>query len=401
VKVLVFTSLFPNNVWPNQAVFVRERVLHLASIPGVDVLVVAPVPYYPPLPGWRSAFRRVAAREERTGLTVLHPRYGMVPKVGSRWQGAFLYRALRSRVERLRRVFPFQVIDAHYLYPDAYAAVRIGKDLGVPVVSSARGSDVNLIGRTPDLAPLVREVLVGSKRLIAVSAALAQSMRELGAPDVAVIPNGVDATRFHPMDRAAVRRDLGLDDRLMILSVGNLVSNKGMDRLLRAAARASAVAQSPVGRATIVIVGRGPEEERLRRLARELGLDARVRFEGVVPHEALAPWYAAADLFALATEREGWPNAVLESLACGTPVVATGVGGVPEILRSDRLGLMAEPDDESFARTLESALGRSWDRAEIARFAAGHTWTATARAAHAVLESALEAPLTRQARVAS
>jgi teichuronic acid biosynthesis glycosyltransferase TuaC len=223
VKVLVFTSLFPNNVWPNQAVFVRERVLHLASIPGVDVLVVAPVPYYPPLPGWRSAFRRVAAREERTGLTVLHPRYGMVPKVGSRWQGACLYRALRSRVERLRREFPFQVIDAHYLYPDAYAAVRIGKDLGVPVVSSARGSDVNLIGRTPDLAPLVREVLVGSKRLIAVSAALAQSMRELGAPDVAVIPNGVDATRFHPMDRATVRRDRGLDDRPVILSVGNLV----------------------------------------------------------------------------------------------------------------------------------------------------------------------------------
>jgi glycosyltransferase involved in cell wall biosynthesis len=343
----------------------------------------------------------VTEREERAGLEVLHPRYAMVPKFGSRWQGAFLYRALRSRVERLRREFPFQVIDAHYLYPDAYAAVRIGKDLGVPVVSSARGSDVNLIGRMPDLAPLVREVLVGSKRLIAVSAALAQAMRDLGAPDVAVIPNGVDAARFHPMDRATVRRDLGLDDRPVILSVGNLVSNKGMDRLLRATARASADAQSPMARAILVIVGRGPEEERLRRLTRELGLDARVRFEGVVPHEALAPWYAAADLFALATEREGWPNAVLESLACGTPVVATRVGGVPEILRNDRVGFMAERDDESFARALESALGRPWDRAEIARFAAGHTWTAAARAAYAVLESALEPAVTKEARVAS
>jgi glycosyltransferase involved in cell wall biosynthesis len=156
-----------------------------------------------------------------------------------------------------------------------------------------------------------------------------------------------------------------------------------------------------MARAILVIVGRGPEEERLRRLARELGLDARVRFEGVVPHEALAPWYAAADLFALATEREGWPNAVLESLACGTPAVATRVGGVPEILRNDRLGLMADRDDESFARALESALGRTWDRAEIARFAAGHTWTAAARAAHGVLESALEPALAREARVAS
>jgi len=89
VKVLVFTSLFPNNVWPNQAIFVRERVVHLARLPGVELRVVAPVPYYPPLPGWRGAFRRVAPREERAGIEILHPRYAMLPKVGSRWHGPF------------------------------------------------------------------------------------------------------------------------------------------------------------------------------------------------------------------------------------------------------------------------------------------------------------------------
>ena len=402
MRILVFTSLFPNNIWPNQGVFVKERVAHVARIEGVEARVVAPVPYYPPLPGWRGAYRRIAEREDLDGLRVEHPRYAMVPKVGARWHGAFLYRALRSRVERMRQEFPFDVIDAHYLYPDAYAAVRIGKDLGIPVVSSARGSDVNLIGRMPSLAPMVREVLLESRRLIAVSAALAQAMRELGAPDVAVIPNGVDASTFHPMDRARARLDLGLSEGPVLLSVGNLVPNKGMDRLLRAVSRASAErASSAASRATILIVGHGPEEARLRRLATDLGLGPRVRFAGVVPHESLAAWYAAADLFCLATEREGWPNAILESLACGTPVLATRVGGVPEILRSDRVGMMVEPGDEPFARAMTEALGRLWDRGEIARFAAGHTWEAAARAAHGVLESALDRVHPREARVAS
>ena len=399
MKVLVFTSLFPNNVWPNQAIFVRERVLHLARIPGVELRVVAPVPYYPPLPGWRGAFRRVAPREERTGIEILHPRYAMLPKVGSRWHGAFLHQALRTRMERLHREFPFDVIDAHYLYPDAYAAVRLGRELGVPVVSSARGSDVNLIGKTPGLAPLVRDVLVHSKRLVAVSAALGQAMREMGAAEVSVIPNGVDATRFHPIDRAAARRKLELGEGPVILSVGNLVPNKGMDRLIRALASVSP--GSSAARATLVIVGRGPEEESLRTLAAGLGLRERVRLTGVVAHESLGSWYAAADLFALATEREGWPNAILESLACGTPVVATRVGGVPEILRSDRLGTMVEPSDQAFAQAIEAALSKAWDRAEIARFAALHTWEATARSAHAVLESALDRAPVREARVAS
>ena len=399
MKVLVFTSLFPNNVWPNQAIFVRERVLHLARLPGVELRVVAPVPYYPPLPGWRGAFRRVAPREERAGIEILHPRYAMLPKVGSRWHGAFLHQALRTRMGRLRREFPFDVIDAHYLYPDAYAAVRLGRELGVPVVSSARGSDVNLIGKTPGLAPLVRDVLVHSKRLVAVSAALGQAMREMGAVEVSVIPNGVDATRFHPIDRAEARRKLELGEGPVILSVGNLVPNKGMDRLIRALASVSP--GSSAARATLVIVGRGPEEERLRTLAAGLGLRERVRLTGVVAHESLGSWYAAADLFALATEREGWPNAVLESLACGTPVVATRVGGVPEILRSDRLGTMVEPSDQAFAQAIEAGLSRAWDRAEIARFAALHTWEATARSAHAVLESALDRAPAREARVAS
>lgn len=399
MKVLVFTSLFPNNVWPNQAIFVRERVAHLGRIPGVELRVVAPVPYYPPLPGWRGAFRRVAPREERGGIEILHPRYPMLPKVGTRWHGAFLHQALRTRMERLRREFPFDVIDAHYLYPDAYAAVRLGRELGVPVVSSARGSDVNLIGRMPGLAPLVRDVLVHSKRLVAVSAALGQAMREMGAAEVSVIPNGVDATRFHPIDRVAARRKLELGEGPVILSVGNLVPNKGMDRLIRALASVSP--GSSAARATLVIVGRGPEEERLRTLAAGLGLRERVRLTGVVAHESLGSWYAAADLFALATEREGWPNAILESLACGTPVVATRVGGVPEVLRSDRLGTMVEPSDQAFARAIEAALDRAWDRAEIGRFAALHTWEATARSAHAVLESALDRTPVREAQVAS
>jgi glycosyltransferase involved in cell wall biosynthesis len=402
MRVLVYTSLYPNNVWPNHGVFVKERMTHVARIPGVDLRVVSPVPYYPPVPfGWRRAYRNVARHETRDGIPVDHPRYGMLPKVSSGLHGELLFRSTLPAVARLKQEFPFDVIDAHYIYPDAYAATKIGKALGVPVVASARGSDVNLLGRMASLRPLVRSALERSRQVIAVSKALGDAIVDLEIParKVTVIPNGVDAAKFHAMSSGDARARLGLPSGPVLVSVGNLVTNKGFDRLLRALRIASSGPGEPL-RPALVIIGSGPEEGRLRRLVETLDLAQQVRFAGAIPHDDLVRWYAAADCFCLATEREGWPNAVLESLACGTPVVATAVGGVPEIVRSDGVGILVGSTDEAFARGIRAALERRWDRAEIARFGASHSWDAAAKAVVAIFERALE-PEVREARVAS
>jgi len=402
MRVLVYTSLYPNNVWPNHGVFVKERMTHVARIPGVDLRVVSPVPYYPPVPfGWRRAYRDVARHETRDGIAVDHPRYGMLPKVSSRLHGELLFRSTLPAVARLKREFPFDVIDAHYIYPDTYAATRIGQTLGVPVVASARGSDVNLLGRMASLQTLVRSALDRSRQVIAVSQALGDAIVDMGLPPkkVTVIPNGVDSAKFYAMPAADARARLGLPPGPLLLSVGNLVTNKGFDRLLRALRIASSSPdESP--RPTLVIIGSGPEEGRLRKLAEALDLAQQVRFAGAIPHNELVRWYAAADCFCLATEREGWPNAVLESLACGTPVVATAVGGIPEIVRSDAVGILVGSSDEAFARGIRTALERRWDRAEIARFGASHSWDAAAKAVVSVFERAIE-PEATETRIAS
>jgi len=404
VKILVYASLYPNRVWPNHGVFIQERMTRVAQAPGVELRVMAPVPYYPPVPfGWRRAYRGVPRQEIRNGIVVDHPRYGMLPKVSSRFHGDLLFRSTLSTASRIRSEFPFDIIDAHYIYPDAYAATRIGEVLGVPVVSSARGSDINLIGTIPSLRPLVQATLARSRELIAVSSALRNAMVALGSsPDkIHVIPNGVDSVAFRPVPMEAARAKLGLPAGPIVVSVGSLVPNKGFDRMIRALHKIGSIpGQGASLEPTLVILGEGPEAARLERLAKDLGVGARVRFAGSVPHDELAPWYSAADCFCLATEREGWPNSVLEALACGTPVVATAVGGIPEIIRSERVGILVGVSDDEVAAGIASALSRSWDRQEIARFGAGHSWDATARSVLEVFDTALH-PKRREARVAS
>ncbi|HZI89510.1 MAG TPA: glycosyltransferase, partial [Candidatus Polarisedimenticolia bacterium] len=202
MKVLVFTSLFPNNVWPHHGVFIRERMTRVAALPDVTLRVVAPVPYYPPLKlGARWLYTQVAREERIAGLPVSHPRYFMIPKIAMGLHGPLMARSLLHFVRAVRESFPFDVIDAHYVYPDGFAAVEIGRALGVPVVVSARGSDINLFREIAAVRPHLERTLREAAALIAVSAALGRAIEELGGSKAKlhIIPNGVDARKFHPV----------------------------------------------------------------------------------------------------------------------------------------------------------------------------------------------------------
>jgi glycosyltransferase involved in cell wall biosynthesis len=387
VKVLTFGTLYPDSTRPHHGVFVEQRLLHLLRQGGIEARVVAPVPWFPIASGrfgeW-GAMARVPSREVRSGIEVAHPRFLTIPRVGMNLQPAAL---AASSAPLLRRIisggFDFDLIDAQYFYPDGVAAVRLGARLGKPVVITARGTDVNLIPRFEKPRRMIQEAARRAAGLVCVCHALKDALVDLGVPAgrVSVLRNGVDLEMFRPVDREAARRALGFSKPTLI-SVGHLIPRKGHDLAIRALAH--------LPDCDLVIVGAGPEESRLRAEAQQIGT-GRVRFAGRVAQADLRSWYTAADALVLASDREGWANVLLESMACGTPVVATNIWGNPEVVAAPEAGVLArERTPEALAAAVRDVLPRT-DRGATRRYAERFSWDDTARGLKALFESVLSA----------
>jgi glycosyltransferase involved in cell wall biosynthesis len=289
---------------------------------------------------------------------------------------------------RLHKLKPFDCIDAHFVFPDGFAALLLGKVLKVPVVVSARGTDINLYPSLRLIRPMIRWTLRNSAGLIAVSASLRQVMLELGAAHdrVSVIGNGIDLNRFHPIDPTEAKRHLGLPETgPIIVSVGGLVPRKGFQFLIPAVSKIAA--RFPNVR--LYILGEGDYRPKLEDLIRECQAEAQVFLVGAVPNEYLRLWFSVANVSCLVSSREGWANVLQESMACGTPVVATHVWGAPEIVVSPELGLLVKQDTQAIAAALEAALSREWNRSAIALHAAQRTWEVVASEVEEFLSSSI------------
>lgn len=376
MHVLTLTTLFPSSLQPVHGVFIRNRMESYTRKYGLDWTVVAPVPYYPrgipaPRPIY-GLYARVPALEAPWGYPIHHPRYLVTPKVGMRFYGAWMAAAVRGTVMEIHRRKPIDLIDCHYVYPDGTAGVRMGRELGIPVVLSARGTDLNLYPDFPVIRSRIRQNLEACRHLICVCSALRDKALELGLPEekASVIGNGVDVDLFRRGDQAEARRKLGLPPSgRILLSVGHMTARKGFHLVLEAFARLSAPDLF------LAIAGDGEERAALERQAEGLGLRGRVFFPGAVLNRDLPDWYSAADLFVLASSREGWPNVLCEAQAIGLPVVATRVWGVPEIVDSPALGILVEERSaEALQRALEQALQISWDRSHIEARGRERTW---------------------------
>lgn len=368
----------------------------VADLPGHELRVVAPVPYFPPIrwfPRW-YAWSQFPRREEVAGLEVHRPRYFLPPKIGHRRQARLMFAAIQRTVERLAKEFDFDLIDAHFVYPNGTAAVRLGELTGKPVVITGRGEDMCRFPAVPGLAEQIRETVAKTTRCIAVSREIADAFITCGADPakVDVIGNGVDCQRFRPIDQVRARRTLGLPESAkIVVSVGDRFENKGFHLLVEALVRVRRHEPD----AMVVIVGGSPRygtdyTQEIERLIRANGLQERVILAGRRSHDELPTWYNAADVFALLSGREGSPNVLTEALACGLPTVATDVGGVRDILKDDRLGvLLPERSAEAAAEGILAALHRDWDKAAIRRVMEQRDWSETARAVGAVFEQAL------------
>jgi teichuronic acid biosynthesis glycosyltransferase TuaC len=377
LKIITYTTLFPNSVHPQHGIFVENRLRRIVKTGEVNADVIAPVPWFPfkqDIFGHYGSLARIAKSEDRFDLSIQHPRYLSIPKVGMHLAPELLFRGTVNRVKRSVEQSGAALIDAHYFYPDGIAAAKIGRALGLPVVISARGSDINLISQFERPRKRIVAAARDCAAIIAVSQALKERMIEIGidAGRIHVLRNGVDLEVFSPVSKEAAREVTGIKRPTMV-AVGNVLSSKGQDIAIRALAL--------VPNLDLVIIGTGADVPIFQKLAIDLGVVDRVRFVGSVPQEELRSWFSASEFSILASIREGSPNVVLESIACGTPVVANDVGGASEIITSPDAGrLMSARTPEALAATIQDIRASPPDRKATRAWAKNFSWEPTIEA---------------------
>jgi glycosyltransferase involved in cell wall biosynthesis len=388
VRVLVITNLFPNAQHPRIASFNRQQFAALGKT--CEVQVWAPLPWYPGqrLLG-RFATHKVALdvprSEEIDGLEVLHPRTLHLPKIGQGIAAPLFAASLLPLVRRYRD--EVDVVLGSWAHPDGCAAVALARLLGVPAVVKVHGTDINHGAKLRGPRRMMRAMLPEAGAIVTVSSALAEEVETLGVPRrrIHIVMNGVAADRFFVRDRSEARKELGLPvEGRIALFVGNLIESKGVVELRDAFAAISE--QAPW--LQLYCVGEGNARERL---AREL--PGRMTLVGSQPFDKIPLWMAACDLLVLPSWNEGTPNVVLEALSCGRRVLATAVGGIPDLLSDPELGTMIEVHD---TRALASALlaesQNDYEPKTIAELGARGDWDKSASDLRAVLASVLESP---------
>jgi len=375
LKILTFSTLYPNSVEPHHGIFTETSLRQQLRHHAMQSIVVAPVPWFPSRAGMfgrYARYARVPREEVRNGVRVLHPRYLNLPSVGMYLAPWSLFHAARRAVDALlERGDDFDVIDAHYFYPDGVAASMLGRHYGKPVIVSALGSDVTQLPRHAWPRRLIREAANQVHAMISVCDTLRNDMIRLGLPGerIHALRNGVDLELFHPEPQAQARAAFNIDG-FTLLSVGHLIERKGHDKVI------AALPQLPDVR--LLIVGDGPERAQLLALCHELGVQERVRFVGLLSQAQLRTCYSAADALVLASNREGWANVLLEAMACGAPALASDVGGTAEVVRCHAAGLLLRTNcAHGVADAVRRLRADPPTRDATCAYARQHSWHAT------------------------
>ena len=405
MRVLVLTTLFPNAAAPNQGVFVENRLRAVIKETDADVRVIAPVPWFPlrnKAFGKYADFARAPQREVRHGVDVRHPRYAIPPKIGMTYAAKALETCFFAAAQSLiDEGWVFDLIDGHYLYPDGVAAVNAARRLGKPVIITARGSDVSLIPTFPRQKRMILDAVQRADAVVSVAADLKNQLTRLGAPPekINVLRNGVDLQQFSPLSpkeaRAALKDSAPLPDSVstrdsasvtettgasrrgpLLVSAGHLIARKGHDLVIDALADCR---RKGLEDARLLIVGAGPLRSAIENHAAASGVANAVAFTGSVPHALMPAIFSMADILVLASTHEGWPNVLLEAMACGTPVVTAPVGGCPEVVTQEAAGRVAAARTANAFSEAIIALWRSQpNRDATRRYAEKYSWRETA-----------------------
>lgn len=378
-KIVAFTNLFPRPWEPQRATFNRQQLEWLAQ--KVDLAVLVPVSW---LDWLKAYYKGENTTQSVSPLKTTYFSYFYIPKL-FRWSYGFSLSlsALQILPKLIGKNRP-ELIYTPWVYPDGTAMIVFGKLLKIPVVIMVQGSDINVFPDLFGVRPQIIWTLKHAAAIITVSQDLANKCVALGAAaiDTHVIYNGVDQARFKPLDKAGCRTQLALDlNAKIVLYVGNLFSSKGCVDLFESFALLKAEQPDCI----LVYVGKGDAKSAIEARAKALNLSDAVKFAGSQPLETVAIWMGAADVVALVSHSEGVPNVLMEAMASGRPIVATAVGGIPEVVPEFAGILVAPHDISATAAALKKVLASSWDAAKIAQHIAPFTWERNAVELEAVL----------------
>lgn len=377
--IVVLSSLFPSSIQPGAGLFIRERMFRVGK--RLPLSVVAPSPWFPLqslIRMFNPGFRPGAPHEEiQAGFHVYFPRFPSFPSFFKQWDGMMMALGSLRLLKRMKAHGKLDIIDAHFAYPDGYAALLLGRWLGVPYTVTLRGTETRHL-QTAGLAERALKAIQSAAQVFSVSESLKNLAIQHGADPalIEVIGNGVDIDRFKPIDRKMARAALGIAlDAKVLISVGGLVPRKGFHRVIEA---------MPALRITypdikfLIVGGPSPEGNNLPQLqhqVNELGLRNCVFFLGPIKPDRLSELLSAADVFVLATSNEGWANVFLEAMACGLPVVTTDVGGNREVVTDESLGIITPlGDHNALIGAIRHALATQWDYRRIRSYAENNAW---------------------------
>lgn len=378
-RIVVFSTLFPSPAQPNAGIFIRERMFRVGE--KIPIVVVAPTPWFPfqgALRRWRPHFRpETPVYEKKMGIEVFRPRFFSIPGFFKFLDGFFMAFGSLRTMRKLKATFKFNLIDAHFGYPDGYAATLLGRRFKVPVTITLRGTEV------PHAKEKLRRVflvkaLKKATCLFSVSGSLKKHAVKLGiaANKIRVVGNGIDLEKFYPVERKPARKELAISDTTKVLiTVGAIVERKGFHRVLEILPmllkKHPDLLYLAVGGAT----AEGDLTQRLQQQVKDLHLEDFVLFLGPRPPDKLKSILSAADLFVLPTSNEGWANVLLEAMACGLPIVTTDVGGNAEVVCRPELGLIVPfGDAERLLQAVDQALTQKWERQHILEYARANSW---------------------------
>lgn len=381
LRIAVVTPEFPTREWPHRGRPVYQTLRQLQKYS--DLQVLCPLPAYP---DWvRPGFdrRRADLSYSPPDVSALYIEFPAVPWITRPFNGLACARRLAPHI----RSFCPDVILNYWLYPAGFAAVKVGRELGVPVVVGSIGSDLNAIG-DPVSRWLTEGTLRGASLVITKTQQLRQRAltMQVDPTKVHVVPNGCDSNLFFVRSRSTARSELRIRASAeLIVFVGRMDRAKGIFELL------DAVTELSVARPNLLLVyvGDGPRLTSIQAKTHAAKLQAHVLFAGACPPPEVAQWLAAANLLALPSYAEGCPNVVIEALNCGRPVVATNVGGIQELVDS-HCGVLVPPRQAgALMHALDAALSTVWEEEAIAN-SFRRSWNDVAQDTLAACEAAKE-----------
>lgn len=378
-SLVVISSLFPSSRQPGVGLFIRERMFRVGK--QLPITVVSPQAWFPGQFVLSTVFPLYRVLRDtfeiQSGIEIYRPRALSCPGIGRRFDGFAMAVAALPIVRRLKQSGRCDIIDAHFAYPDGYAASLLGKWLKLPVCITLRGTELRHLAQPA----LRRKLLVGlhsAARIFSVSESLRQLVIQAGIPadKIEVVGNGVDTELFSPMDRGMARAQLKIPlDAKVLVTVGALVERKGFHRVIEQLPRLLHEYPSLI---YLAVGGASPEGDwttRLRQQVEALGVTESVKFLGPMKPEELKVPLSAADVSVLASSNEGWANVILEAMACGRPVIASAVGGNAEVVCNDEVGRIYEfGSEESLYETLRVALAKQWNPRVIIDYAKKNSW---------------------------